>query len=166
MERRTNSDIIRQKKKHFLSGKLRKENLAPNLIVQRHLHRSVNFICVADKRTRGRGLFNFLQENKRILVQRGILSEGKMALRQETHPWLILACHFCLHNITHVQLMSNATRRLAEGNRPLQILIKSNIFWGVRHLATHIRAIGSLQFSEPLVQTSPKYCTTNLDFFF
>ena len=35
MERRTNSGIIRQKKnnKHFLSGKLRKENLAPNLMV-------------------------------------------------------------------------------------------------------------------------------------
>ena len=45
---------------------------------------------------------------------------------------------------------------LAEGNRPLQILIKSNNFFGVQHLATHIRSIGILQFSKPLVRTNPK----------
>ena len=55
-----------------LDCEIRKENLAPNLMVYEHLHRSANFICVADKGTMGEGLFNFfIEEQKNISSTKG-----------------------------------------------------------------------------------------------
>ena len=67
-----------------LDCEIRKENLAPNLMEYEHLHRSANFICVADKGTIGGGWFNFfIEEQKNISSKGAFLQKEKWHFRRK-----------------------------------------------------------------------------------